>query len=211
MVILILTIIIVAVGFGLLLKYYFDKIIDLFNNQNDQLKNITSILDIIDKQLIVFDKKITSIKDDDLKIKNKELLNKKQRDLCDFDDKIRALKLDGIANGIYNGDGATKARSKRISNLENINLDDSSLYFSDLNTSLTVIENECKSLESLNNESATELGLIKSRVNEVNNRLKLLDYNINLGTTSKLTKQYFIREKEILENHLIKITKINNI
>ena len=121
MVILILTIIIVAVGFGLLLKYYFDKIIDLFNNQNDQLKNITSILDIIDKQLIVFDKKITSIKDDDLKIKNKELLNKKQRDLCDFDDKIRALKLDGIANGIYNGDGATKARSKRISNLENIN------------------------------------------------------------------------------------------
>ena len=48
------------------------------------------------------------------------------------------------------------------------------------------------------------------RIEYLNNQIKSLNYNIDLGTTTKLDKQFFIREKQILENHLNNINNFKN-
>ena len=196
MIILILTIIIVAVGFGLLLKYYFDKIsVSINNDISSKLGDVIYLLKSLNDNILEINKKTKSI---DI-IKPKDVIDNNKL----FND-FKHYKLSDIV-----GEDNMNKNNERIIKYEKMNLDNPELNFTIYKYYFDALDKECILFERgiIDNDDINNDDVLIDRIKYVNNNIKMLDYNINYNTTSNLNKQHFIREKEILENHLIKITK----
>ena len=196
MIILIFTIIIVAVGFGLLLKYYFDKIsVSINNDISSKLGDVIYLLKSLNDNILEINKKTKSI---DI-IKPKDVIDNNKL----FND-FKHYKLSDIV-----GEDNMNKNNERIIKYEKMNLDNPELNFTIYKYYFDALDKECILFERgiIDNDDINNDDVLIDRIKYVNNNIKMLDYNINYNTTSNLNKQHFIREKEILENHLIKITK----
>lgn len=195
----IMTIIIVAIGFGIFLNHWFNKIsVSINNDISSKLEDVTYLLKSLKDNIVEINKKTKSLEI----IEPKNIVDEKV-----LYNNFKHLKLSDIV-----GESYYNKNKDRISKYSEMNLDNPQLDLTIYKYYFMIINKECVKFEKFIMENVDidiNTDLI-DRIEYLNNQIKSLNYNIDLGTTTKLDKQFFIREKQILENHLNNINNFKN-